>query len=130
VDTSKAYATFRAVCQDINALGLYFIYGVESQFIHPSLLTINAYCDPSADPSRAALTTSPLPSDHHRHSFYLIAMCLIWSGRDLERLIPDSVHAAGLETLAVQIEAARTLPPYQPPPAPMGRTGKQRPAAG
>jgi hypothetical protein len=113
VDLKEAYASFRAVCENVDVLSLYFVYGVESQFVHPSVMTINAYCDPSPGLGREVLTIAPRSGNHHRHSFYLLAQCMIWSGRDLERLIPDPQKAAQLEALAVQIEAARTLPPYK-----------------
>jgi hypothetical protein len=112
IDVTQAYRSFKRVCEEVGGLSLYFVYGVESQFVHPSLLTINAYTDPSPGPGREILLTRPRPGDHHRHSFYLLAQCLIWSGRDLERLAPDPEVATGLEALAKQIEAATTLPPY------------------
>jgi hypothetical protein len=114
VDVSKAYRTFRSVCEQVDVLDLYFIYGIESQFVHPSVMTINAYCDPSRGSGREILTTAPRPGDHHRHTFYLLACCLIWAGRDLRRLLPNPEKAARLAALAAQIEAATALPQFQP----------------
>jgi hypothetical protein len=48
VDIGKAHRTFPQVCEDIEALSLYFVYGAEGQFVHASPLTINAYCHASA----------------------------------------------------------------------------------
>jgi len=54
IDDSKALKQFRKVCEEVDLLGLYFMYRVESGFIHASLLTINAYAS-----GPATLTTEP-----------------------------------------------------------------------
>jgi Family of unknown function (DUF5677) len=122
IDESKAVRQFRKVCEELGLLELYFIYGVESGFVHPSLATINAYAD---GPSR--LTTEPQPG-LDRGTPLLLAQCLIWARRDLDRVLPGRSDAAGLDALAESIES-RPLPPYRPVPAvaPAGRrSGRKR----
>jgi Family of unknown function (DUF5677) len=120
IDESKAVRQFRKVCEDLGLLELYFIYGVESGFVHPSLVTINAYAE---GPSK--LTTEPQPG-LDRGTPLLLAQCLIWARRDLDRLLPGRSDAVGLDALAQSIDS-RLLPPYRPAPAaaPAGRRSRR-----
>jgi hypothetical protein len=97
---------FRRICEQLDVLDLYVVYGVESTFVHPSILTINAYCD-----DRGILQTTP-QRDLHRGNFALLAPCLIWAGRDLDSLTEDQPAAEGLERLATAIGCQPTLPLY------------------
>lgn len=118
IDERKASQAFRKVCEDLGILDLYFVYGVESQFVHPSVLTINSYAGASG------LTMAP-QGDLHRGNFALLAPCLIWSGRALDRLVSGQPRTAQLEALAGSLGAAPILPPWQPaPPAPQ-RKGRR-----
>ena len=111
-DERKASQAFRKVCEELGIVDLYFVYGVESQFVHPSVLTINSYAGASG------LTVAP-QGDLHRGNFALLAPCLIWSGRALDRLVPGQPRSAQLEALAESLGAAAILPPWRPaPPAP------------
>jgi hypothetical protein len=117
---SEVVGQFRQVCEQLDVLDLYVVYGVESAFVHPSIPTINAYCDDGG-----TLTTSP-QRDIHRGNFALLAPCLIWAGRDLDRLVPGQPRAEGLEKLAVSIGAHETLPPYQVIQAPQPKRRRRR----
>jgi hypothetical protein len=86
-DEKKAAQAFRKICEELGILDLYFVYGVESQFVHPSVLTINSYATASG------LTLAP-QGDIHRGNFALLAPCLIWSGRALDRLVPGQPKLA------------------------------------
>ena len=121
-DEKKATRVFRKVCEELGILDLYSIYGVESQFVHPSVLTINAYSGPPGQ--RPALRLAP-EGDLHRGNFALLAPCLIWSGRALDRLVPGQPKAQQLEALAKSMGAAAVLPPCQPVP-PAARKGRRR----
>jgi hypothetical protein len=117
-DEKKAAQAFRRVCEELNILDLYFIYGVESQFVHPSVLTINAYAGASG------LTLTP-QGDIHRGNFALLAPCLIWSGRSLDRLVPGQPKTLELNALAESLGAAAILPSWRPLPPP-SRKGRRR----
>lgn len=119
VDERKASQAFRKVCEDLGILDLYFVYGVESQFVHPSVLTINCYAGDSG------LTVVP-QGDIHLGNFALLAPCLIWSGRALDRLVPGQPRTAQLEALAGSLESAPILPPWQPAPPQKGRRNRNR----
>ena len=56
----------------------------------------------------------------------MIAYCLIWAQRDLDRLVPDPARAQGLEKLASAIEAVPVLPGYQPPAPPPRGSSRSR----
>jgi hypothetical protein len=113
IDDGKALKQFRKVCEELDLLGLYFMYGVESGFVHASLQTINAYASPTT------LTTEPqrIPS---RSTVHLLAQCLIWARRDLDRIVPGRPDAEGLDALAQLIDT-RPLPPYRPVATPSSR---------
>ena len=104
---SEVVGQFRQICEQLGVLDLYVVYGVESVFVHPSVATVNAYCD-----DRGSLVTSPA-RDIHRGNFALLAPCLIWAGRDLDRLVPRQPRTEGLERLAASIGAHSALPPYR-----------------
>jgi hypothetical protein len=104
---AEVVGQFRQVCEQLGVLDLYVVYGVESVFVHPSVATVNAYCD-----DKGKLVTAPA-RDIHRGNFALLAPCLIWAGRDLDRLVPGQPRTAGLENLAASIGAHGALPPYQ-----------------
>jgi len=104
---SEVVGQFRQVCEQLGILDLYVVYGVESVFVHPSVATVNAYCDDSG-----TLVASPA-RDIHRGNFALLAPCLIWAGRDLDWLIPGQPRTEGLEKLAASIGAHGALPPYR-----------------
>jgi hypothetical protein len=106
VPVGEIVGQFRAICEQLDLLDLYVVYGVESVFVHPSIPTINAYCD-----TYGKLQTTP-QLDIHRGNFALLAPCLIWAARDLDSLIPGQPAAHGLEQLARSIGAQPTLPPY------------------
>jgi len=106
-DEGQVVGQFRQVCEQLGVLDLYVVYGVESVFVHPSVATVNAYCD-----DNGKLVTSPA-RDIHRGNFALLAPCLIWAGRDLDRLVPGQPRAEGLEKLAASIGAHGALPPYR-----------------
>jgi Family of unknown function (DUF5677) len=113
---SEVVGQFRQVCEQLDVLDLYVLYGGESAFVHPSAPTVNAYCDDSGQ-----LVTAP-QRDIHRGNFALLAPFLIWAGRDLEQLIPGQPRTDGLEKLAASIGAHAALPPYRAAqPAPTGR---------
>lgn len=76
VPEGEIVGQFRRICEQLDVLDLYGVYGVESTFVHPSILTINAYCD-----DYGTLRTTP-QRDIHRGNFALLASCLIWAGRD------------------------------------------------
>jgi hypothetical protein len=44
-DESEVVGHFRKVCEQLDILDLYVVYGIESAFVHPSVSTVNAYCD-------------------------------------------------------------------------------------
>jgi hypothetical protein len=88
----------------------------------------NAYIDPSS----GALQLTPRSS--HPANVQLVAHCLIWAQRALDRLIPDPSRAQGLKNLASAIQAIPVLPDYQPPAhpradAPGGRRSRRRRAS-
>jgi hypothetical protein len=95
---------------------LYWVYGILSQSVHPSLSTSNAYIEPATGALRLT------PRLGYPESVQMIAHCLIWAQRDLDRLVPDPARAQGLEKLASAIGAVPVLPGYQPsaPPSPRG----------
>lgn len=121
----KAVGQFKTVCKDLALLELYFVYGVESSFIHPTVVTINSYLNDHGD-----LTNEPQRVTHEGN-LALVAHCLIWANRDLDSLTPRQPRADELERLARSIQAAPVLPAYRPvPPAPRkkkrGRGGRRR----
>ena len=54
-----------------------------------------------------------------------MAHCLIWAGRDFDRLTPGHPREKDLELLADQLDAANVLPPYGPKPPPGRRPGRR-----
>jgi hypothetical protein len=108
---SEVVGQFRQVCEQLGVLDLYVVYGVESVFVHPSVATINAYCDDGGE-----LVTTPA-REIHRGNFALLAPCLIWASRDLDRLVPRQPRTEGLGRLAASIGAHSALPPYRGTPA-------------
>lgn len=125
-DEAKAIKQFKHVCEQLGLLELYFVYGVESGFVHPSLVTVNSYLDASGKP------TNEPQRMVHRSNMALLAYCLIWANRDLDTLMPDHSRAGELERLAKSVEAVPMLPPYRViPPTPQknrkrGRRGRSR----
>jgi hypothetical protein len=123
----QAVGHFKNVCKQLDVLELYFVYGVESGFVHPSLVTVNSYLDNSGmlanEPQRVI----------HRSNMSLMAYCLIWANRDLDKLMPGQPRSEELERLAESVDAVPMLPAYRevpPPPPPnkrkRGRGGRRR----
>ena len=77
--------------------------------------TSNAYIEPASGALRLT------PRLGYPASVQMIAHCLIWAQRDLDRLVPDPARAQGLEKLASAIGAVPVLPGYQPPAPPASR---------
>jgi hypothetical protein len=115
VPEGEIVGQFRQICEKLDVLDLYVVYGVESTFVHPSIPTINAYCD-----NYGVLQTTPQRA-LHRGNFALLAPCLIWAGRDLDSLTEGQPAAEGLERLATAIGCQPALPPY---PAESSRTAE------
>jgi hypothetical protein len=125
VNEAKAVGQFKTICKELNALELYFLYGVQSSFVHPSVATVNTFLDAEGNPVNQAQRRV------HEVNLAVLAYCLIWANRDLDTLTPGHPRAEELERLARSIEVAPVLPPYRPvpPPAPSkkrGRGGRRR----
>jgi hypothetical protein len=108
----KAVGHFKDICKQLGLLELYFVYGVESGFVHPSLVTVNSYLDDSGKP------TNEPQRIIHRSNMALLAYCLIWANRDLDKLMPGQPRAEELEKLAKSVEAVPMLPAYREVPPP------------
>jgi hypothetical protein len=65
------------------------------------------------------------PCLSHRANVTLIAHCLIWTQRALDRLLPGTSRAEELERLARAIEARPVLPQY-PPTSPSSQGNRTR----
>lgn len=106
-DEAKAVGAFKTICKELGVLELYFVYGVESGFVHPSLVGINSYIDnrgkPTNEPQRVI----------YGSNMSLLAYCLIWANRDLDSLTPDHRKSDGLERLAKTVKAIPALPAYR-----------------
>lgn len=112
VSDAEAASTFEGLCRRMGRTDLYAIYGIESAFVHPSMLVSNTYNDAGARDGNS-LRVRP-NADVHRGSIPLIAHCLIWANRALDDLIVDHPARAGLERLAASIGAAPRLPDLMP----------------
>jgi hypothetical protein len=64
-DEGEVVGQFRQVCEQLDVLDLYVVYGVESAFIHPSVPTVNAYCD-----DRGRLSNAPQRDIHMEISLF------------------------------------------------------------
>jgi hypothetical protein len=122
---AKALGQFRTVCKELGLLELYFVYSVESSFVHPSIVTVNSYIDDSGNFANEPQRMS------HAANLEMLAYCLIWANRDLDTLTPGQPKADELERLARSIQAVPVLPPYRPVPPPprskkRGRGGRRR----
>ena len=126
VDVTKAASNFSRICGEVGCDDLYWVYGILSQSVHPSLSTSNAYIDPASGALRLT------PRLGYPASVQMIAYCLIWAQRDLDRLVPDPARAQGLEKLARAIGAVPVLPGYQSaaPPASRGSGSSRSSGAG
>ena len=126
IDEAKATGFFSDICHQVGCKDLYAVYGIWSQTVHPSLATSNTYVDPVS--GGLQLT----PTRDHASDVMLVAHCLIWAQRALDRLLSDPDRAQGLEKLASAIGAVPVLPGYQPPvpPAPRGPGGSRTSGAG
>lgn len=111
INEAKAVRAFERVCKEIDARDLYAVYGIHSLFVHPTITTSNVYCDTSGH--EPTLTLEP-SGDGHAANISLIAHCLIWAGRDFDRLTPGQPRTEGLERLAHEVKARPTLPAYRP----------------
>lgn len=125
INENKAFSNFKTVCQELDLLQLYFVYGVESGFIHPTVVTINSFLDGNGNP------TSKPQRTIHESNVAMLAYCLIWANRDMDTLTPGHPKADELERLAHSVHAAPVLPPYRPVPRPprgkkRGRRGGRR----
>jgi Family of unknown function (DUF5677) len=107
IDETKAVKMFKDICGQVDSGDLYAVYGIQSQTVHPTVATSNTYIDPSG-----GLILTPRHS--HRANVTLIAHCLIWTQRALDRLLPGTSRAEELERLARAIEARPVLPQYRP----------------
>lgn len=115
---TEALKQFDKICSEVRTEDLYAAYGYLSSFVHPTTTTSNMYCDTSGN-----LTLSPLQRDEDYIS--LVASCLIWTERDLDRLIPGSPKAEGLGKLASSVQAVPVLPQYRAiPPEPKKKRGR------
>lgn len=112
IDETKAASIFSDICAQVDCEDLYAVYGIQSQTVHPSVATSNTYTDPSSG------TLLLAPRSSHHASITLIAHCLIWAQRALDRLLPTPSRAAELEKLASAITARPILPGYHPLPSP------------
>jgi hypothetical protein len=111
IDENKTIRTFEATCKEIGAGDLYAVYAMQSLFVHPTITTSNLYCRIiSEDEAHLVLT----PGTDSATNVSLIAHCLIWAGRDFDRLTPGHPRASDLEKLAEEISARPVLPSYQP----------------
>jgi hypothetical protein len=121
VDATKAASNFSNICGEVGCGDLYWVYGILSQSVHPSVSTSNAYIEPESGALRLT------PRLGYPASVQMIAHCLIWAQRDLDKILPDPARAQGLEKLASAIGAVPVLPGYQPPapPAPRGPGGSR-----
>ena len=121
IDATKAASNFSNICREVGCGDLYWVYGILSQSVHPSVSTSNAYIESASGALRLT------PRLGYPASVQLIAHCLIWSQRALDRLLPDPARAQGLEKLASAIGAVPVLPGYQPPaPTPSRGSGGSR----
>jgi Family of unknown function (DUF5677) len=125
ISETKAIGQFRTVCKELGLLELYFVYSVESGFVHPSIATINTYIDADGN-----LATRPQRKTHETN-VEMLAYCLIWANRDFDMLTPGQPRTRELENLARSVQAAPVLPPYRPAPPPpqrpkRGRGGRRR----
>jgi hypothetical protein len=107
INETKAIGQFKTVCKELNLLELYFVYSVESGFVHPSLATINSYIDAGGN-----LATQP-QRKLHEANVEMLAYCMIWVNRDLDTLNPGQPKTKELENLARSIQAVPILPPYR-----------------
>ncbi|MDQ2812353.1 MAG: DUF5677 domain-containing protein [Actinomycetota bacterium] len=107
IDETKAASIFNDICRQVDCDDLYAVYGIQSQTVHPSATTSNTYIDPSG---RLLLT----PRLSHHANVTLVAHCLIWAERALDRLLPGPSRAEELEKLACAIQARPALPGYHP----------------
>jgi hypothetical protein len=107
-DEAKATGFF----SDVGRKDLYAVYGIWSQTVHPSLATSNTHIDPDSGALRLA------PTRDRSFDVMLVAHCLIWAQRALDRLLPDPDRAEGLQNLATAIQAIPVLPDYRPPASP------------
>ena len=120
IDEAMATGFFSDICHQVGCEDLYVVYGLWSQTVHPSLATSNTYVDPAS----GALRLTPA----HDHSFnvMLVAHCLIWAQRALDRQLPDPDRAQGLQNLASAIQVIPVLPDYRPPAAPQASGSPRR----
>ena len=115
VDATKAASNFSKICGEVGCGDLYWVYGILSQSVHPSVSTSNAYIEAASGALRLT------PRLGYPASVQMIARCVIWAQRALDRLVPDPARAQGLEKLASAIGAVPVLPGYQPPAPPTSR---------
>jgi hypothetical protein len=122
IDEAKAARLFSDICGQVGCEDLYAVYGIQSQTVHPSVATSNAYIDV---PSGALQLTPRLA---HEANVSLVAHCLIWTQRAFDRLMPTPSRAEQLEKLANSIQARPVLPDYKAvtPKPQAGRTRSRR----
>jgi len=122
VSDAEAASTFQDICRRMAVLDLYAVYGMESAFVHPSLLVINTYgCEVDGGP---ALSVKPYV-DIHRGNIPLLAHCLLWANWDLDDLTDDQRKRAGLEKLAAAVGVPPRLPDYTVRPTGAKRRGRR-----
>ena len=122
IDEAKAARLFSDICGQVGCEDLYAVYGIQSQTVHPSVATSNAYIDvPSG-------TLQLTPRLAHETNVTLVAHCLIWAQRAFDQLMPTPSRAEQLEKLASAIQARPVLPEYKPaaPKPQAGKTSRRR----
>jgi Family of unknown function (DUF5677) len=124
IDEANATGFFSDVCRQVGCEDLYAVYGIWSQTVHPSLATSNAYTDPDSGALRLA------PTRDHSSDVMLVAHCLVWAQRALDRLLPDPDRAEGRQNLATAIQAIPVLADYHPPASPQASPSPQRQSRG
>jgi hypothetical protein len=122
VSDAEAATTFEDTCRRMAVMDLYAVYGMESAFVHPSMLVINTYG--GAIDGRPALSVKPYV-DIHRGNVPLLAHCLLWANRDLDDLTTEQAKRAGLEKLAATVSVPPRLPEYRVSAAPAKRRGRR-----
>lgn len=121
IDEAKAARLFSDICGQVGCEDLYAVYGIQSQTVHPSVATSNAYIDMSSGVLQLA------PRLAHEANVSLVAHCLIWVQRAFDRLMPTPSKAEQLEKLANAVQARPVLPEYKPvAPKPQARKTSRR----
>jgi hypothetical protein len=123
VDEEETMKAFEQICRDTGSSSLYAAYSFMCMYTHPTVSISNSYVvEAFREPT---LSTKPSGNGLADGSLALMAHCLIWAGRDFDRLTPGHPREKDLELLANQLDAANVLPPYNPKPPPGRRPGRR-----